>query len=178
MVATVTDSVYKYIGPVPAILGTAFLTLVILIVTRNLRIASTFAVVIATTWLSMALVKLLVHRARPDGSVLSYPYDPAQVDASYPSGHTAFITALVVTLFLAVSVGYRRWLVGILGGLIVVGVGVSLVTAGVHYPSDVLGSVVWAITVAPLARLAWVSLVIRPIDRYRSRRANPPRHVG
>lgn len=115
-VATITDAIYKYFGPTFAIIGTAVLTVIILVVTRNLRIASTFAVVIAVTWLSMAVVKLLVHRVRPDESVLSYPFNPAQVDASYPSGHAAFVTALVVTVFLAVSIGYRRWLVGILGG--------------------------------------------------------------
>ncbi len=176
-VATITDAIYKYFGPTFAIIGTAVLTVIILVVTRNLRIASTFAVVIAVTWLSMAVVKLLVHRVRPDESVLSYPFNPAQVDASYPSGHAAFVTALVVTLFLAVSIGYRRWLVGILGGLVVAGVGLALVTDGVHYPSDVIGSIVWAITVAPLVRMLWVSLVIREVDRYLSRRARPARHA-
>lgn len=177
MLAAVTDAIYKYVGPVPAIIGTVVLTLMILVVTRNLRIASTFAVVIAATWLSMAVVKLLVARARPDESLLSYPFNPAQVDASYPSGHVAFVTALVVTLFLAVSLGYRRWLVGILGGLVVAGVGLALVADGVHYPSDVIGSVVWAITVAPLVRMLWVSLVIQPIDRSLSHRVRPARHA-
>jgi len=176
-VATVTDAIYKYVGPIFAIIGTAVLTVVIFVVTRNLRIASTFAVVIAVTWLSMALVKLLVHRVRPDEALLSYPFNPAQVDASYPSGHAAFITALVVTIFLAVTVGYRRWLVGILGGVVVAVVGLALVTDGVHYPSDVIGSVVWAITVAPLARMLWVGLVIREVDRYLTRRTRPARHA-
>lgn len=177
LIAAVTDGIYNYFEPAPAIIGTVLLTAVILVVSRNLRIASTFAVVIAATWLSLAVVKLLVHRVRPDVSLLNFPFSPAQVDASYPSGHTTFITALVATLLLAVSVGYRRWLVGVLGGFAVAGVGIAVVIDGLHYPSDVIGSIVWAVTVAPLVRMLWVSLVIQPIGRSRFRSARPEHHA-
>jgi len=177
LIATVTDGIYNYFEPAPSIIGTVLLTAVILVVSRNLRIASTFAVVIAATWLSLAVVKLLVHRVRPDESLLTFPFTPTQVDASYPSGHTTFITALVVTLVLAVSVGYRRWLAGVLGGSVVAGVGIAVVVDGLHYPSDVIGSIVWAVTVAPLVSMLWVSLVIQPIDRLRFRSARPEQHA-
>jgi undecaprenyl-diphosphatase len=176
VIASLTDGVYKFIGPVPAIIGTAVLTALILLITRSIGVASTFAVTIAGAWLSLAVVKLLVHRVRPDASLLPNPFDPAQVDASYPSGHAAFATAVVVTIFLGVTLVSRRWIVGVLGGLAVLAVGTSLVIDGVHYPSDVLGSIVWCIAVAPLVRLLWVSLVLRGIGSAISRRNGNARH--
>ncbi len=164
-IGAVTNAVYVLFGPVPAILGTAVVTVIVLAATRNLRLASTFAVTIAATWLSLAAAKLIVQRPRPDASLLPFPFDPAQVDASYPSGHTAFVTALVVTIVLATAAGpARRWAV-VVGGLLILGVGVSLMIDGVHYPSDVLASMLWGIAVAPFARMLWVSAVLPRFNR-------------
>lgn len=169
-VGSLTNAVYKAFGPAAAIIGTIVLTGIILAVTRNIRIASTFAATIAATWLSLAVVKLAVHRLRPDAALLPFPFHPAQLDASYPSGHTAFVTALVMTVVMGVAAGRGRWLAGIVGGLLILGVGTALVIDGVHYPSDVLASIVWGIAVAPLARMLWVSVILRGIDVARSRR--------
>lgn len=177
-VGSFTDGVYKFIGPVPAIIETAVVTGLVLLLTRSFGVASTFAVTIAGAWLSLAVVKLLVHRVRPDASLLTYPFNPAQVDASYPSGHAAFITAVVVTIFLGVTVVSRRWVVGVLGGLVIAVVGAALVIDGVHFPSDVVASIVWCIAVAPLVRLVWVTLVLRGIGSAISRRNANARHRG
>ncbi len=169
-VGSLSNAVYKFFGPVPAIVGTVVFTGIIIAITRNLRVASTFAVTIAATWLSLAVVKLTVHRPRPDAALLPFPFNPAQVDASYPSGHAAFVTALVVTIVLGLAAGRSRWLARIIGGLLILGVGTALVVDGVHFPSDVIASIVWGIAVAPLARMIWVSVVLRGIDRAKSRR--------
>ena len=168
-VGSLTSAVYKIFGPGPAIVGTVVLTAIIVALTRNLRVASTFAATIGATWLSSAVVKLTVNRHRPDASLLSFPYHPAQIDASYPSGHAVFVTALVVTIVLGLAAGRGRWLAGIIGGLLIVGVGTSLVIDGVHSPSDVAASIVWSITVAPLVRMLWVSVVRRRVGVSRSR---------
>jgi membrane-associated phospholipid phosphatase len=160
-VGSLTNAVYKFFGPTFAILGTVLLTAIIIFLTKSLRVGSTFAATVAATWLSLAVVKLLVHRVRPDPTLLNFPFNPAQIDASYPSGHAAFVTALVVTIVLGVAVGRRRWVTAIIGGLLIIGVGTALVINGVHYPSDVIGSIIWGITVAPLARYVWVSVVLR-----------------
>jgi len=159
-IGSLTNAVYKFFGPAFAIIGTVVLTGVIILLTRSLRVASTFAVTIAATWLSLAAVKIIVDRLRPDPALLPFPFNPAQIDASYPSGHTAFITALVVTIFLGVAIRYR-WVAAIIGGLVIAGVGLSLIIDGVHYPSDVAASILWGIAVAPLARFLWVSVVLR-----------------
>lgn len=175
------DAVYKFLGPGPAIVGTVVLTGICVALTRNLRVASTFAATIAATWLSLAVVKLIVHRVRPDSALLPFPFNPAQIDASYPSGHAAFVTALMVTIVLGVAAGRGRWLAGIIGGLFILAVGTALVVDGVHFPSDIVASIVWGVVIAPLARMIWVSVVLLGIDVVRSRRHNAagrrrPRH--
>ncbi len=177
-VGSLTNAIYKIFAPAPAIIGTVVLTGIILALTRNLRVASTFAATIAATWLSLAVVKLIVHRLRPDSSLLPFPFNPAQIDASYPSGHAAFVTALVVTIVLGLAAGRRRWLAGIIGGLLILGVGTALVIDGVHFPSDVIASIIWGIVVAPLARIIWVSVVLRGIDGAKLRRSRDARELS
>ena len=169
-VGSLTNAVYIIFEPVSAIVGTVVFTGIILALTRNLRVASTFAATIAATWLSLAVVKLVVHRLRPDTSLLPFPFKPAQIDASYPSGHAAFITALVVTIVLGLGAGRSRWLAGIIGGLFILGASTALVIDGVHFPSDVIASIIWGIVVAPFVRMIWVSGVLRGVDDARSRR--------
>ncbi|MHB1234438.1 MAG: phosphatase PAP2 family protein [Microbacteriaceae bacterium] len=176
-VGALTNAVYKIFEPAAAIIGTVVLTGIILALTRNLKVASTFAATIAATWVSLAVVKLIVHRHRPDSSLLPFPYNPAQIDASYPSGHTAFVTAVVVTIVLGLTAGRSRWLGGIIGGFLILGVGTALVIDGVHYPSDVIASIIWGIVVAPLARIIWVFVVLRGIDGIRPRRSRDARHL-
>lgn len=169
-IGSLTDAVYKAFGPGPAIAGTVVLTGICFALTRNLRIASTFAATVAATWVSLAVVKLIVSRMRPDSAILPFPFNPAQVDASYPSGHAAFVTALVVTIVLGLSAGRGRLLAAIVGAVLIVGVGIALVIDGVHFPSDVVASIVWGIVVAPAARLIWVAVVLVGFDAVRSRR--------
>ena len=173
-VGSLTNAVYVIFEPAPAIVGTVVLTGIVLALTRNLRVTSTFAVTIAATWLSLAVVKLIVHRPRPDSSLLPFPFTPAQVDASYPSGHTAFVTALVVTIVLGLTAKRSRWVAGIIGALLIVGVATALVVDGVHFPSDVIASIIWGVVVAPLARTLWVSVALRGLDTASSGRS---RHV-
>ena len=176
-VGSLTNAVYLIFEPVPAIVGTVVLTGIVLALTRNLRVASTFAATIAATWLSLAVVKLIVHRLRPDSALLPFPFSPAQVDASYPSGHAAFVTALVVTIVLGLAARRSRWVAGIIGALLILGVGTALVVDGVHFPSDVIASIVWGIVVAPLARTIWVSVVLGGLDGARLRRGRDARQL-
>jgi undecaprenyl-diphosphatase len=157
------DAVYKYVGPLYAILGTAVLTAIVLVVTRDLRRASTFAVTIAVTWLSSAVVKIAVARPRPDIALLPHP-SPAQTDASYPSGHAVFAAALVVAAVLITRSVVLRRVWAIVGGIAVVAIGVLLVSDGVHFPSDILASWVWSLALAPLVCAVW-TWVVRPRPR-------------
>ncbi|BDZ51130.1 phosphatase PAP2 family protein [Frondihabitans sucicola] len=135
-------------------LQAVILTIVIagIVVWRTVRLvpAAVFATVVALGWLSSAVLKAVVHRARPDVHALAHPFLPTPLDFSYPSGHTVFATSLAVGLFLlARGTHWRRWAL-VLGIACAVLVALSRVYLGVHYPSDVLASLIWAPCVAAL----------------------------
>lgn len=166
VVGAFTDAVYRYVGPVPAIVATAILTAVILLVRRDPRAASTFAITIAVTWIPSVVVKVLVARPRPELAALSHP-SAAQHDASYPSGHAVFLSALVVAAVVVTrSTALRRlWVVlGVVGIVVLI---LSLLTDGVHFPTDVLASIVWSLALAPLVAALWQRIVRRRHGRRR-----------
>ena len=99
------------------------------------------------------LLKELFHRARP-GADLVYLL-PSLSSLSFPSGHTMGTTSVVGSLVVILHVvkaprGVRLASI-LLGSAAIVGVGLSRVYLGAHYPSDVLGGF--------LAAAAWVSVV-------------------
>lgn len=120
-----------------------------------LLIPVTLAVVIALAWrgrvregaltaLSLAgasllthAVKLLTARPRPAATEL---LTPMPLDWSFPSAHTAQITALAVSLALLKTGGWTLWSGA--GGLLALGliaaVGLSRVYLQVHFLSDVI----------------------------------------
>lgn len=155
-VGVVTNTVYELFSPVPAILLTVVATAVTWAVRRDLRPAAAFAVVIAGTWLPSAVVKLVVHRARPDALQLPHPFSPAQVDASYPSGHSVFVVAAAVAVVLLLADTRAAGSTRVVAPLVVLIVLCSLLVDGVHFPTDVLASVVWALGVAPFVRAVWI----------------------
>lgn len=158
-VAAVTNTVYAVFGPLGAIVLTVAATALIWVTRRDVRPAAAFAAVIAGTWLPSAVVKVLVERHRPELELLPHPFTPAQVDASYPSGHSVFIVAAAVAIC-SLAAGTRLALVTrVLAPIVVVVVLLSLLVDGVHYPTDVLASVVWGLGVAPFVRAAWLRAV-------------------
>jgi len=154
------SAVYTVFEPVPAVLLTIVLTGLVWARTRRLVTAAAFAGVVALTWIPSDLLKVVVGRPRPDGSVLPHPFVPVQPDASFPSGHTVFVVALVLAGLMLVPAGPRRRVLAVLGGVVVLVVATALAVDGVHWPTDVVASVVWALAVAPVARIVWVDLVL------------------
>ncbi|MGW6531665.1 phosphatase PAP2 family protein [Streptomyces venezuelae] len=92
---------------------------------------------------------------------------------SYPSGHTAFATALAVAVALIATgrlgLGRAAGLSLVLGAALVAGavMGWAQVALSAHYPTDVLGGWCTALTVVPLT--AWA--VDRAADSRRSDRS-------
>jgi undecaprenyl-diphosphatase len=96
-------------------------------------------------------LKLLLQRARPTGESLYLIATPSSF--SFPSGHTlgAFCILASLTVVAHVSAWSKlwRWAITVLAVAYAVGVAVSRVYFGVHYPSDVIGGA--------LAAAAWVA---------------------
>ena len=160
---------YSVFEPPFAIAITVILSALMWLITRNLTLGVTFGAVIAITWLPVVVIKLLVNRARPNPLTLAHPF-VAQPDASYPSGHAAFVTALVVVLILVARGRRFRGLVIVLGSLLVIALGVALLIDGVHYPTDVIASIVWSAGLAPLVLFLWTRFIVPLTRRSRSRR--------
>lgn len=166
----VTSSVYHALEPVWAIVITVIVTGVIWWVTRKLPVAAAFAGVVAFTWLPSSIVKSLVDRPRPDALALSHPFSPLQLDPSYPSGHTVFVTTFVIAMLFVLQGTKWMPLAVILGIVAVLGIAFSVTIDAVHYPTDALASILWAVAVAPAVRIVWVDWLMPLIPGLR-----PPR---
>lgn len=150
LIGALGSAVYKAFSPVEAVALTVVVVVIIWAVSRKLRLAGTFALTVAVTWLSSDIVKVLVHRARPDRTAFSHHLAQSPVDPSFPSGHMVFVATLALTFFFLARGKTYRPLVGLVGLVVVVAVAFSLVSDGVHYPTDVFASIIWSLGVAPL----------------------------
>ena len=149
-------------------IGTLFITLpatAILCVVLWRKNRRNGAILLAATMtgavLLMYVLKLVFHRHRPD----SYFGYPVPQNFSFPSGHAlgAFCFCGVVAVIASSEVktlGARIaiWTAAV---LLTVGIGLSRIYLGVHYPSDVLGGY--------LAATVWVSGVGWIYRHYRRR---------
>lgn len=163
-----TTAVYHVISPGPAIGITVVVVGVIWWRARDLRPALAFGGTIAITWVPSAVVKELVHRARPDVSVLPHPF-PVQPDPSYPSGHTVYITAFVIALVWVLRDSRWHHLAVTLGIVAIVVVFFAVAIDAVHYPTDAAASILWSLAVAPGVRVVWVDWLMPRIPFLRPR---------
>lgn len=131
---------------------------------RSDRVAAMqFVGIAGVSWVSVEPVKLLVHRSRP---VLSGVHHAVE-SWSYPSGHVALVTALVLGL-VAVTHGKARAQVASIGTVVVIVVATSRLALGVHYPTDVLAAIVWTSAVWVVVRhiaLTWTRASQTPTRR-------------
>jgi membrane-associated phospholipid phosphatase len=129
--------------------------LLLLLVTRSPVNAIAVGVVATLGWLSSEAFKIVVAQPRPNEALLQNPLVPSDGSGSFPSGHTTFAVSLAVALYFFArgTRGAKATFVG--GVLVVLVVGASRLYLGVHYPSDVLGSVLAAATTISLVTYLW-----------------------
>ncbi len=111
----------------------------IVIIVRGHRTLGVLTILfVALAWLPGHIAKTLFPRDRPPKSVA--PEWVVTGANSFPSGHTGFITSvMIVGLFVLGALGHRRgWWAALVTVLIVV-VACSRMLVGVHYPTDVVG---------------------------------------
>ncbi|MFJ4295345.1 phosphatase PAP2 family protein [Curtobacterium sp. NPDC089689] len=164
-----TDAVYHVISPAPAIAITFVVVGVIWWRTRDVRPALAFGGTIAITWIPSAVVKEIVHRARPDVAALPHPF-PVQPDPGYPSGHTVYITAFVIALIWLLRENRWHRVVLVAGVVAIVVVFFAVSIDAVHYPSDAAASILWSLAVAPGVRVVWVDWLMPRIPFLRGPR--------
>jgi membrane-associated phospholipid phosphatase len=127
-------------GPVVGLLAIAGISLFLLLVRRAPVNAVAFGLTAGSGWVASEIFKLLVARQRPDAALLFDPLAPESGTDSFPSGHVTFAVTMVFAVYF-VARG-TRWakLAAISGVAVVVLVAWSRLYIGVHYPSDVVGS--------------------------------------
>ena len=129
-------------GSPPVLGGIAAVAVLVLFQVRESRAALFLTFSLGGAMLINILFKLFFARVRPD---LSQHLTPAP-GYSFPSGHAMGSAAFFLAVFLVgVQLFPRwRWVAGILGVLLTLGIGLSRLVLQVHYPSDVLAG--WALS--------------------------------
>ncbi|WP_052460280.1 phosphatase PAP2 family protein [Microbacterium gorillae] len=169
VVGALTDAVYRGLEPAFALVLALLVAAAVWWRARDLRASFLFLGVLALTWCPVILAKLIVDRPRPDPGLLAHPFLPTPTDSSFPSGHTAFVTALVVALWFVVRDRERlRAAVLLVGTLLVVLIGCTVVITGLHHPTDALASITWVLCAAPAARWVVQDVLLARWDRARS----------
>ena len=112
--------------------------------TRSWATTLHFVLLVLGTWLSSEVIKVLVHRPRPAGK-LADTLVPNPDPDSYPSGHVCFAVGLGLAIFVVAIRSRVRVIVAVLAILLALITAATRVYLGVHYPTDVLASLVFAV---------------------------------
>ena len=127
----------------------------------NKRLAATLILAIGGTGLLSVILKATIGHARPTDALI------AVHEASFPSGHMlsgAVVYGLFASLLLRAPIRRATRAIGTaLLLLLVVGIGISRLYLGVHWPSDLLGSL--ALALVCLALLLFFLRYERPLPR-------------
>jgi undecaprenyl-diphosphatase len=138
------------LGSTYVLIAVALLAALGLALRGRVRSAVALIVAYAVTDLTVAVVKLVVERPRPDANLTEAG------GFSFPSGHSAMSMAVYGCLAFALARacrGFPRVACALAGATLVVAIGLSRIYLGVHYPSDVLAG--W-ITGAAIVIATWL----------------------
>ncbi|GAA4325735.1 phosphatase PAP2 family protein [Streptomyces venetus] len=161
-IALATDFLGEPVGAATLVVVTVTVCLLL----RRPRAAALVVAGVATAVGATTLLKPLAGRTIHGDANLSYP-----------SGHTAFLTALALVVALLATgrlgLGRTAGISLVLAAALVAGcaMGWAQVALGAHYPTDVLGG--WCTALAVVPATAW--LVDRTADRWADRTADAGR---
>ena len=97
------------------------------------------AVTAITAFILAKIGSLLFYNARPFVSEHLIPLFQHDTSNGFPSSHMLLAAVIAVTVF-AIS---KKWGIGFM--VVAIIIGVSRVAANIHYPIDIIGSIVFAV---------------------------------
>ncbi len=134
---------------------------------KGWRTSLGIAIVAGAGWVTVLVVKYVVHQPRPDLNDVPHQLLKSASTLSYPSGHVAFVAALGAALFMALSSRAARITIAILFALLAVVVAATRLYLGVHYLSDTVGGLLNGVAGAVLFAGLWNLLAYRVLRRSR-----------
>ncbi len=152
-------------GPVAGLLAIAAIAVFLLLVRRAPVNAVAFGLVAGSGWVASEFFKVLVARQRPDAALLFDPLAPESGTDSFPSGHVTFaVTLAFAVYFLARGTSWAKF--ALVSGVVLVAlVAWSRLYIGVHYPSDVAGSLLAGTAAVVLLAGLWNRFVPRALRK-------------
>ena len=164
------DQVESFSGTQPVILAAVVVCVLALATTRSWRPVLLVALGMLGEVTLFLITTAIVERARPAAKLL----DDLPPTSSFPSGHVAASSVLCATVAILVVRGtdkWWRWPVVAIVLAIPVAVAAQRLYSGVHYPTDVLGSLLLAVPwVTAVALATWPGTAPPPQARLRARR--------
>jgi membrane-associated phospholipid phosphatase len=131
-------------SPIYALIIGVLAAVGVFLVTRRWVTVLHFALLVLGTWLSSEVVKYIVHRPRP-AARLADTLVPNPDPDSYPSGHVCFAVGIGLA-FLVLTIRSRvRVVVAVLAILLILITAGSRLYLGIHYPTDVVASLVFGV---------------------------------
>jgi undecaprenyl-diphosphatase len=139
--------IISWTGALPVIVALAGAATVGFLLHRQWKYVRILLGALLLTILGVSVLKIAISRGRPTSGLL----DPWDSRWSFPSGHAALAVAVYATLAYLVGRGRPnrvRGALALLAALMIVAIGWSRISLGLHYASDVLaGYAVGAIAV-------------------------------
>lgn len=166
-VTVLAEGLSTLFSPAPAVVMGLVFAIVVAVISRRAATGLAAGLITGLTWASSDVIKLLVHRPRPEWALLTHHVGVVEVDPSYPSGHVTFAAALTITIVLLLRRRSARVVAVIVGLAVTLAVAYARLYVGAHYPSDVLAAALYGIAVTPSAFvvIAWLNDAT-PVGRF------------
>ncbi|GAB3610788.1 phosphatase PAP2 family protein [Humibacter ginsengiterrae] len=139
--------------------------LYLLLVRRSPVNAFAFTGLAAFGWLCSEIFKVAVGEPRPNASLLDHPLLAESGHDSFPSGHTTFIACYAIACFLFARRTRWQFPVAAVGILAILGMSATRLYVSAHYLTDVMGSVLLALTAAVFFTGVWNRIGMRTLDK-------------